>query len=399
MSKAPSAGTVVAGAGIGGLATALALHARGVPVTVLEGAPDVRPVGVGINIQPAAVAELTELGLGEALTATGIATREHRYLDRSGNTLWTEPRGIAAGYEAPQLSLHRGELQMALLNAVRDRLGEDAVHTGHRVRGFTQDEDRVRVHVQVHDGQDTTVEADTLVGADGLHSAVRAQLHPDEPPLRTTPVLMWRGLSELPDFLDGRTMIIASDERAHRIVAYPCSRRHDERGEVLLNWVALVATPDGEDHTEPGPASIAEVLPHFADWDFGWFDLRAGLAACTEVLRYPMVDRDPLDSWGEHRVTLLGDAAHPMYPIGANGATQAILDGTALAAELAADGGDPAAALRRYEAARLPATTAIVLAGRGMDRSERKLAGAHNDEMAAGLRAVTRDYRSAVEAP
>lgn len=396
MSRPAPAGIVIAGGGIGGLATALALQARGLRATVLEAAPEISPLGVGINIQPAAVAELIGLGLGDALAATAIPTREHRYLNSRGDTLWTEPRGVAAGHAAPQYSIHRGELQMMLLDAVRARLRQDAVRTGIQVRGFAHSGDRVQVRTRTQSGAETTVEADVLLGADGLHSAVRAQLHPDEPPVRTTIVRMWRGLTELPEFLDGLTMIIASDEQANRIVAYPCSRRHAERGAVLLNWVCLAADPRWQGEAPDGPGRLEDLLPYFEHWDFGWLDIRATFAACPEVLHYPMVDRDPLPSWGEHRTTLLGDAAHPMYPIGANGASQAILDGVALAAELAHDGDAPAA-LRRYEDVRRPATTAIVHANRTMDRSERALAERPGGDVSGELQAITSDYRATVE--
>ncbi|MEU0523168.1 FAD-dependent monooxygenase [Streptomyces niveus] len=394
MTKAAPADIVIVGAGIGGLTTALALHARGLRATVLESARTIRPLGVGINIQPVAVAELTGLGLGDAMAATAIATHEHRYLNSKGVTLWTEERGVAAGHVAPQYSVHRGELQMMLLEAVRERLGTDAVRTGVDVRGYQQSDDGVRV--LAGPGAGTVVETAVLIGADGLHSSVRAQLHPDEPPLRTTAVRMWRGLTELPEFIDGRTMIIAADDRGNRIVAYPCSRRHTERGTVLLNWVALAADATGHGTPPAGPGRLGDLLPHFADWDFGWLDIRSTLSTSTGILHYPMVDRDPLPSWGEHRVTLIGDAAHPMYPIGAHGASQAILDGVALATELAS-GGAAVDALRRYEEDRLPATTAIVHANRTMDRSERSLAGRLDGDVSTELRAITRDYRETVE--
>ncbi|MFF0725982.1 FAD-dependent monooxygenase [Streptomyces sp. NPDC004134] len=397
MTGTDSPGIVIAGAGIGGLAAALALHARGLRVTLVEEAGEIRPLGVGINIQPAAIGELTALGLGEKLAATGIATREHRYLDHKGTTVWTEARGIAAGNDFPQYSIHRGELQMMLLDAVHSRLGVDAIRTATRVRGFEQDADGVRVHVGSRSGGESTLDADVLIAGDGMHSVIRAQLHPGGSPLRRTAVRMWRGLTEIPEFIDGRTMIIASDDRSNRMVAYPCSRPHAERGKVLLNWVCLAADPDWQGEVQLGPGSFEDLLPHFAEWDFGWLDVRAALESSGQLMHHVMADRDPLPSWGENRVTLLGDAAHPMYPIGANGGTQAILDGVALAAELADAGDDVPGALKRYESVRLPAANAIVEANRSMDHSERTLAESSVDEMAAGLETITTDYQDVVD--
>lgn len=398
MTTANTADIVIAGAGIGGLTTALALHARGISAIVLEAARQIRPLGVGINIQPAAIAELTALGLGGALAATGIPTREHRYLDHTGATLWTEPRGIAAGHRYPQYSLHRGELQMMLLAAVRDRLGPGAVRCATRLTGFQQARGGVRVHASDRtSGTAITVQAAALIGADGIDSAVRSQLHPDQGALSAAGVHMWRGLTELDGFLDGRTMILANDERGNRLVAYPCSARHAEQGKVLLNWVCLVpgSAPDAAAGWD-SPGRLEAVLPHYSAWDFGWLNVPDVLARSGQILQYPMVDRDPLASWGTGRVTLLGDAAHLMYPIGANGASQAILDAATLAAELAG-GDDVAAALQRYEAARRPATTAIIHANRDMDHAERAMSARRDLDKAATLATVTSTYRNIVE--
>ncbi|ASU56543.1 MULTISPECIES: flavin-dependent oxidoreductase [Nocardiopsis] len=397
MTSADGADIVIVGAGIGGLATALALHSHGISATVLETAEEIRPLGVGINVQPAAIAELTALGLGDALAATGIPTREHLYLDHRGTTLWNEPRGVAAGNEYPQYSIHRGELQLLLLEAVRERLGPGAVRTGLRLDSFEQTATGVRALARDQSGGAAEVTGAALVGADGLHSRVRAQLHPDRTALSGGGVHMWRGLTELDGFLDGRTMIVANDEHSARLVAYPISARHAARGRALLNWVCLVPSPglsveaDWDDN-----GRIEELAPHYAHWDFGWLDVPGVLARSERILQYPMVDRDPLEHWGEGRTTLLGDAAHLMYPIGANGASQAVLDAAALAAELGT-GGDVEAALRRYEDVRLPATNEIVRANRRMDRSERSMAGRTDQEKSALLEAVTDDYREAVE--
>lgn len=394
---------VIAGAGIGGLTTALALHANGIErVLVLEAASEIRPLGVGINIQPAAITELFALGLGESLAASGIATHELRYLDHTGRTLWAERRGIAAGNRYPQYAIHRGELQLLLLAAVRERIGLDAVRTGTRLELFEQTHAGVRAYA--YDGAvGTTIafEAAALIGADGMHSAVRSQLHPDQCALSSAKVQMWRGVTELEDFLDGRTMIVANDDRSCRLVAYPISARHAAQGRALVNWVCLVPNV-AEDLF--GAANwdcvgqVDEVLPYFAHWDFGWLDIRDLLCRSRQILKYDMVDRDPLRQWGTHRVTLLGDAAHLMYPVGANGATQAIVDASTLAAELA-NNSDTVHALRRYETARRVATTAIIHANRDRDRAERGIATRPEAEKTAALAAITNTYRTIVERP
>lgn len=394
-----TADVLIAGGGIGGLTAALTLHAQGIGAVVLESAARIRPEGVGINIQPAAIAELTTLGLGDALADTGIATREHRYFDSQGTMLWAEPRGVAAGHACPQYSLHRGELQMLLLDAVRDRLGPDAVRTGARLTGFEQTAGGVRAEVLDRaTGSTTAYEGQALVGADGLHSAVRSRLHPDRAALSMAGVDMWRGLTELDGFLDGRTMILVNDGHDTRLIAYPCSARHAARGRALVNWVCMVPVTAAGPGGDPGwdrPGRLADVLPHFADWDLGWLDVAGLLAGSDRILQYPMVDRDPLPRWGSDRVTLLGDAAHLMYPIGANGASQAIVDAAVLATELAT--GDVVAALRRYEDLRRPATTAIVQANRHMDRAERALSADPAQDRSAALAALTSSYRTTVD--
>ncbi|MEU5924779.1 FAD-dependent monooxygenase [Streptomyces antimycoticus] len=380
---------LIAGAGIGGLAAALSLHAAGVGTAVVESAREIRPLGVGINLLPHAVRELIELGLGDELAAIGVATAENVYADRSGRRVFTEPRGVAQGYRWPQYSVHRGELQRLLLAAVRERLGAEAVRTGARVVGFDDPVERAGpgkrggVRVRILDRATGTVEesaARALIGADGLHSAVRAALHPQDGPLLWSGIRMWRGTTRAEPFLTGRSMVIVRDGDAE-LVAYPI-------GGGRVNWVGQVRV------SEPGPLTgdaawnrvgrLADVLPYFDHWRLGWLDVPGLLVNCGEILEYPMVDRETLPWWGSGRVTLLGDAAHPMYPVGANGASQAVVDARVLARELARTGDVPTA-LARYETERREATAAVVRANRAMNR-----AGARTPEE---LARVTDTYR------
>ncbi|WP_327355994.1 flavin-dependent oxidoreductase [Streptomyces sp. NBC_01304] len=354
---------LVAGAGIGGLTAALSLHAAGLPVQVVDAARSLRPVGVGINLLPHAVRELTELGLGDALAATAVPTAEMVHFDRHGNRIWGEPRGLALGYHWPQYSLHRGELQRILLDAAVARIGP--VRTGAAVLGFEQlpGDGGVRVSFS---GQRPAETVSVLVGADGLHSAVRAQLHPGEGPPLWSGIRMWRGMTRGEPFLTGRTVAVLGCNATAKLVAYPVSRAAESEGAALINWVAEVrsgASPGGADWDRAG--QLADVLPLFASWKVPWLDVPGLISATSRILEYPMVDRDPLSSWGLGRVTLLGDAAHPMYPIGSNGASQAVLDARVLARCLAL-ASSPEAGLRAYEAERLPAVNALVLANREM---------------------------------
>ena len=359
---------VIAGAGIGGLSAALSLHAAGIDAIVIDSAASLRPLGVGINLMPHAVRELTELGLGGELEATGIPTAEMVHFDRHGNRIWGFASGRNIGYHWPQYSIHRGELQMILLAAVRARLGADAVRTGTAFSGFSESSSQVEVRVRDRFSEVSSVlRADALVGADGLYSGVRAQLHPGEPAPRWGGIMMWRGVMEGAPFLTGRTVAVAGANAALKFVAYPISRQAERRGRALLNWVAEVMLPatrqDTADWNRTG--RVEDVLPWFADWKFGWLDVPALITGAPQILEYPMVDRDPLPSWGTDRVTLLGDAAHPMYPIGANGGSQAVVDARVLAWSLAR-AATPAQGLAAYEAARLPSVNAIVLACRDM---------------------------------
>jgi 2-polyprenyl-6-methoxyphenol hydroxylase-like FAD-dependent oxidoreductase len=356
---------LVAGGGIGGLAAALSLHDAGIEVELVESARSIDAIGAGINLLPHAVRELTELGLGEALDAAAVATSELVYHDRFGSRIWREPRGHAAGYRWPQYSIHRGELQALLLGAVQDRLGPDVVRCGHAIERFEQSADGVRVELRERrTGRLRTAATGVLIGADGIDSAVRAQLHPEEDAPRWSGIGMWRGVSQAEPFLTGRTMIMAGSNTRAKFVAYPIGARD---GRALVNWVAEIRLAHGDRpldaHDWRRTADPARVLAQFSDWRFDWLDIPALITAAPAIFEYPMIDRDPLPRWGSGRVSLLGDAAHPMYPIGSNGASQAIIDARVLAHELAHHA-DPVRALASYQQLRRPPTTAIVHANR-----------------------------------
>ena len=356
----------IAGAGIGGLTAAMCLHRAGFDVEVFEAVSELKPLGVGINIQAGAVRILSGLGLQPALAATAIETRELRYANRHGQTIWADPRGRHAGLPWPQFSIHRGELQMILYSAAERMLGAGRIKFGRRIAGFEQKGKTVTAHFADRDGAIVeTTEADILIGADGIHSAVRAHFHPNEGPPKWQGILMWRGVTVGKSYLGGNTMVQAGHHN-QKFVCYPISRAHAERGEALINWICDLHMGDDamlprEDWNRPG--KLADFLPRFEDWNFGWLDVPGVIRSAHAIFEFPMVDRDPLPGWSHGRITLLGDAAHPMYPIGSNGASQAILDGEAITQELLI-GSDPEAALLRYERRRLPPTAGIVESNR-----------------------------------
>ena len=351
---------VIVGAGIGGLATALSLERAGYrDVTVLERAQELRPLGVGINLLPHAVRELTELGLGDALAAFGVAPSRLTYVNRLGQLIWSEPRGTAAGYHWPQLSVHRGEFQLLLAEAVRRRLGPHAIRLGWRATGVEHGDSTDTVRFADASGRDLALKADVVVGADGIHSALRAQAYPAEGAPPWNRLVLWRGTALAPAFLDGRTMIMAGDAE-QKFVAYPLAAPDGPHGLTRVNFIAERRAPDEVGETadwnraaDPGP-----IVELFADWRFDWLDVPGVLAAAERILEYPMVDRDPLPRWTFGRTTLLGDAAHALYPNGSNGASQAILDARSLAFHIAT-GRSVAEGLAAYEQDRRPATTRL----------------------------------------
>ncbi len=358
----------VIGGGIGGMTLALSLHAAGFDeVDVYESAPEIRELGVGINVMPHAVRELEEIDLVDELCNVGVATADFTYFTRLGQPIWEEPLGVAAGYRWPQLSIHRGELLGALRRAVIARLGSDRIHTGHHLARFDRrSEGGVCAEFLEQDTHRVIARAcaDLLVGCDGIHSMVRRALYPAEGPLRWNGVTMWRGISIGPAFLSGRSMVNVGSSR-QRAVIYPISRSTSRPGSAVINWVATrkVSTAEMPPQDWTYLADRDEVLGAFGEFRFEFLDVTQLIRDAEVVYQYPMVDRDPLPSWNFGRVTLLGDAAHPMHPIGGNGASQAILDARVLARELAQKPSIEAA-VEAYDEERRPATAAVVTSNR-----------------------------------
>jgi 5-methylphenazine-1-carboxylate 1-monooxygenase len=359
---------LIVGGGIGGLTAALCLHEIGIEARVFESVETIRPLGVGINLLPHAVRVLDKLGLLPRLASSAVATAELISFNKFGQLIWREPRGLAAGYPWPQLSIHRGRLQEILLDEVRRRLGTDANRTGCHLAKFADHGGEVSARFVSRKSGATTASdtGDLLVGADGIHSFVRATFFPNEGAPRPAGKMLWRATTEAAPFLTGRSMIMAG-HGAQKFVAYPICAVAATQGRSLINWVAELdagtTLPDRRDWNRRG--NKADFASAFAAWRFDWLDIPALIDGAKEVFEFPMVDRDPLGRWSFGRVTLLGDAAHPMYPVGSNGASQAILDAEALAASLAA-APDVATALRQFESERLPATAAVVRSNRDM---------------------------------
>jgi 5-methylphenazine-1-carboxylate 1-monooxygenase len=354
---------VIAGGGIGGLAAALFLNADGIDVDVYESVSELQELGVGINLQPHAVRELETLDLRSELEAAGNSCDEWAMFNRLGQEIWREPRGRAAGHPWPQISIHRGRLQGILLAATRKRLGPERIHTDHHLVAFDDGTDRIAATFATgrRAGSSVRVEADVLIGADGIHSTVRKFLYPAEGDPVFAGMLLWRGMTRTKPLFGGHTMVF-SGYREQKFIAYPIGAP-DADGLQMLNWIAEIHANKmlrREDWNREG--RLDEFLPAYADWRFSWADVPQIVRDADRVYEYPMIDRDPLPRWSFGRVTLLGDAAHPMYPIGANGASQAIRDGRAVAQALAAGGA--AEGLARYEQERREATNQIVLSNR-----------------------------------
>ncbi len=358
---------IIVGGGIGGLTTALSLHKIGIEVKVFESVKTLKPLGVGINLLPHCVRVLTNLGFEESLINNAVETKDLVYFDKFGKKFWEEPRGRFAGYKWQQFSVHRGIFQMILFEKAVEVLGKERIRTNHHLLEFEQKENKVFAKFEVKDSENQIVieEGDVLIGADGINSVVRKQLFPNEGPPVFSKNVLYRGTSMIKPYLTGASMVMIG-HLGQKMVAYPINPTIDENGNQLINWVGNLREMDRAEFLARDwnrQADKQRLLEIYKNWRFDWLDVYEMIEKAEAIYEFPMSDRNPLPQWTFGRVTLLGDAAHPMYPIGSNGASQAILDVDALTqAILEEENIDEA--LKRYDLERVPATAKVVLQNR-----------------------------------
>ncbi len=359
---------IIAGGGIGGLATALTLHQIGVPCVVFEAVREMRPLGVGINMQPNAVRELTDLGFTQTdLDRVGLPAKEWALVGLNGNDIYSEPRGLLAGYNWPQYAVHRGLFHMMLHDAVVQRIGPQAVRLGSRVSGYRNNADgSVTALIEHADGSASETRGALLIGADGIHSAIRAQMHPDQPPIHWGGAIMWRGTTWGKPIRSGASFVGLGTHR-ERVVFYPISHPDPQTGLSMINWIAEVTLDNSEGWKQSGwfrQVETDDFARHFDDWVWDWLDVPALLRNAEAVFENPMIDRDPVPTWCDGPVLLLGDAAHAMYPTGSNGGSQAIMDARLLGAAMVEQGAT-AEALAAFDAKLCGPISQLVLRNRG----------------------------------
>ncbi len=354
----------IVGGGICGLALALNLHRRGIECRVYERVAEIKPLGVGITLLPHAMRELSALGLGGELLAAGIENRESCFFNRFGQLIYKEPRGKYAGYDVPEIGIHRGRLHVILAQAVRNRLGNDAVRTDHECTAVVQDDNGATVHFK--EGSTgralDSVRADVVIACDGINSAIRKQYYPDEK-LAFAGINSWRGVTRRKPILGGHTYMRIGSIRTGKIVIYPIIDNIDGEGNQLINWMADIHRDTFEQNDWNKPGNLADFLPVYENWNFDWLDVAQMIRRSEQILEYPMVDKDPIQRWTFDRVTLAGDAAHPMYPRGSNGAAQSLIDARTLADALLGHS-DLRDALKAYETARVSAAANVVRTNR-----------------------------------
>ena len=359
---------IIAGGGIGGLATALTLHQIGVPCVVYEAVREMRPLGVGINLQPNAVRELYDLGIAsDDLDRIGLPAKEWALVGLNGNDIYTETRGLLAGYNWPQYAVHRGQLHMLLHRLAVERIGADAVRLASRVTGYRKiSNGSVTALIEHADGVTSEMTGPLLIGADGIHSAVRAQMHPAQPPIHWGGAIMWRGTTQAKPIRTGASFVGLGTHR-QRMVFYPISQPDPKTGLSTINWIAEVTLDNSDGWKQRGwfrEVGVEDFVHHFDNWVWDWLDVPAFIKQADGAFENPMIDRDPVPTWCDGPVALMGDAAHTMYPTGSNGASQAIVDARVLGACMIAHGVTPAA-LAAYDAQLCGPISQLILRNRG----------------------------------
>jgi 2-polyprenyl-6-methoxyphenol hydroxylase-like FAD-dependent oxidoreductase len=358
---------IIAGGGIGGLAVALTLHQIGVPCVVFEAVREMRPLGVGINLQPNAVRELYDLGITQAdLDGIGLPAKEWALVGLNGNDIYSEPRGVLAGYNWPQYAVHRGKLHVMLYDKVVERLGRDAIQLGARVSGYRKHADGVTALVESADGTKSEVSGKLLIGADGIHSAIRAQMHPSQPPIHWGGAIMWRGTTWAKPIRSGSSFVGLGTHR-HRVVFYPISHPDPNTGLSMINWIAEVTMDNTEGWKTRGwfnEVKVTDFIHHFDGWTWDWLDVPALLRAADSAYENPMIDRDPVQTWRDGPVLLVGDAAHAMYPTGSNGGSQAVVDARVLGSAMV-EFGVSEAALAAFDQKLCGPISQVILRNRG----------------------------------
>ena len=358
---------IIAGGGIAGFAMALTLHQIGVPCLVVEQVEEIRPLGVGINLQPNAIRELHDLGFVQTdLDAIGVPAREWALVGMNGQEIYAEPRGTHAGCLWPQYAAHRGKFQMMLYDRFRAVAGDRNIRLGSRVTGYDIMSDGSVIAI-IETPEGTVREPGRLlIGADGIHSAIRAQMHPDQPPIHWGGAMLWRGTSLARPVRTGSSFV-GLGTHEHRMVIYPISAPDPDTGLALINWIAEVTYEDVDDADRSGWFSRVEIddfIHHFEDWTYDWLDVPALIRGADAAYENPMIDRDPIPTWVDGPVALMGDAAHPMYPTGSNGASQAIIDARVLGALFLQHGVGPDA-LAAFDAQMCAPVSEVVLRNRG----------------------------------